>query len=268
MVSVKELLKYFVVGVLGLCVGMGSMFLYEKVLKREPASEPVHEEKPSGEKQEQEEKKENALRLVKTSNVEDKIVQEYEMVLNDKRVYFNVSYLLEKNGDNYNIKGSIDGYQVYHALLKESVRPSSEAFKVEEIDKTFSIDNFKFVNGRDKKGYLAVRSYEYSVETGRAERIFVDIYNNEMARITENSLVYAEYTPVCLEIENNVKPWYSDEYESFKDGSSCYIRGKVTEDAIYNLVQVGSILEERTYTINAGKLDYTILRKYNIKTNI
>lgn len=90
---------------------------------------------------------------------------------------------------------------------------------------------------------------------------------------------YTSYT-----LEDEEKPWYTDDFNACSSPSNCYINVKVEDNKIYYLVPVlidvaeeensdeedaeevmtYGELEERVYTIRDSKLEYEVVKRYTI----
>lgn len=266
----KEMLRYFVVGILGLFVGISLAYGIDAIFKKEDKKDtPKIEDK----NEVPEEKEKDSIKLLNTKEENGSITQNYEAVLNTKHITFSVIYTVNQNGNYHTINGTLNGFNIYSATYNK--KDYKESFKSNLIANNFEEDNFKIVKGTDDKSYLIIRNFKYTEMGNGINLLNIEVYNDELNRInTDNELIYA-YFSQDINLENDSKPWYKDEYNLCKKDEPCQIRGKFYEDKFHLLTLVLNeetntpksigTLEERVYTIKDNKLNYTVPNKYIVK---
>ena len=227
--------------------------------------------------EENKEKTEDGVRLLNTKKESDKIVQEYEIVLNGKINNLNVSYNFDKyvdgfggdNTDNYCINS-----KYYTNCNLENKK--EEYFKEEYVNNSFNEKNFEIIKGEDNKSYLIIHGIELNL-IGNSYYLFVLNDDLEIIKPTESIeeiddasfLGFAYYESLCEDIncESTGNFWYKDRYGVCSD-EVCQIRSKVEDNKIYHLFYVGSCegveVEEREYTIKNNKLSYEVINTYQM----
>lgn len=234
--------------------------------------------------------KEDSIKLNKIYNLNDKIVEEFEILLNGKKQTMNIvfNYEAEENIlDDENdikkvqyVKGQMNNKEFFYQVFNKNSF-NEEMFSVNYIKSEFNENNFKIVKGKDNKNYLIIvpnnTSEYYDIE--------LFIFNDNLEQITNS---FNGYSGICdkkenmiimsrsthLELENNVNPWYKNTFSvNFKEGTNKGLGVKIENNKIYylnpiikseiELNDVG-ILEEREYVLNNNKLEYKVNKTFKI----
>lgn len=225
--------------------------------------------------------KKDGVKLLKTYNLNDKIIEEFEITLNGKTKIMNVNFIIpDKEVEDPTIEGTFNDIYFYgKAFSKEEVK---ENFNISFIKNIFNENNFEFIKGTDNKSYLLVigTSYWNEKELYVLNDDFVDISKNirdtadaEVSGYTGFNITY--FNNHVNKIEDNSR-WYKNTFkikiEDFMEEVKGNIHIKVEDNKIYFLnpifeyVNASNLgyLEERVYTINNNKLSYKVINKYQI----
>lgn len=234
---------------------------------------------------------ENSVKLEKEYELNDKIFQEYTIVLNNKKQILKIEYSYTFNEqEGYVVKGIWNQNEIYF----DTYQSNSEVFNKTDLKKFYTVDhikkainenNFQFIKGTDDKSYLtitSVQNYEYGplkqfyiindnlkIINKQFNQYGTDINNNgdnamiivgESSFMTTNDLeahTYKGALKVCTPL------------------NTCNSNLKIENDKIYYLNPVlknesdwqendYGTLEERVYTINNNKLEYKVENTYKI----
>lgn len=225
--------------------------------------------------------KKDGVKLLKTYNLNDKIIEEFEITLNGKTKIMNVNFIIpDKEVEDSTIEGTFNDIYFYgKAFSKEEVK---ENFNISFIKNIFNENNFEFIKGTDNKSYLLVigTSYWNEKELYVLNDDFVDISKNirdtadaEVSGYTGFNITY--FNNHVNNIEDNNR-WYKNTFkikiEDFMEEVKGNIHIKIEDNKIYFLnpifeyVNASNLgyLEERVYTINNNKLSYKVINKYQI----
>ena len=249
--------------------------------------------------------KEDGVKLARTYNLNDKIIEEFEITLNNKTKTIKVEYAYEEKECLKEVKGTINNNLLYtvenEGFVEDNCKTYSKdkLFNVAKIKNKFNENNFKIIKGTDNKNYLAIYGYSnYIVNESEEEKRFLSIFNDNLELISkdiEDSYDYAgnenmkhdyfyEYqddTGINIVTEAEGLKWYGNKKSEF-EGTSSYKILKIENNQIYYLALnipedwynsyaeigipgYGSKIEERVYTINNNKLEYKVIKEYKVK---
>lgn len=217
--------------------------------------------------------KEDGVKFVKAYEINDKIIEEFEITLNGQTKNVKVNFEYEYDSESYDGVHIIAGYINNNAIFAEEYhnKEKKEIFNLSEIKKILNEKNFSIIKGKDNKSYLIVSEI---LEVESAIHIFNDkfeilsnnIREEEITGRTGFNITYF-YNNICgLE---NANPWYQDNFGVKNNDNHIHI--KIENNEIYFLCPIiegnhtsPSILEERVYTINNNKLEYKVINTYKV----
>lgn len=245
----------------------------------------------------------DGVKLKDVKNVEDKILQTFEVSLNGKIKEFNIVYSYQtgpvgnRNACYDLVIGEANGVELYNHSseyeadtfkicgINESKK--SENFTISKIEEAFDTKQFEIIKGTDNKNYLIVYNVvDYPVYGHRAR-----VYNEDLELISNNAIKdsYGEeeqksyFTTdykydgkifaadmYSYAIDKKDISWFNDS----KCSNNCEATFKVEDNKIYYLSlnltnkigEQSGYIEERIYTINNNKLEYETLNKYNVSS--
>ncbi len=245
----------------------------------------------------------DGVKLKDVKNVEDKILQTFEVSLNGKIKEFNIVYSYQtgpvgnRNACYDLVIGEANGVELYNHSseyeadtfkicgINESKK--SENFTISKIEEAFDTKQFEIIKGTDNKNYLIVYNVvDYPVYGHRAR-----VYNEDLELISNNAIKdsYGEeeqksyfttdykydgeiFTAdmYSYAIDKKDISWFNDS----KCSNNCEATFKVEDNKIYYLSlnltnkigEQSGYIEERIYTINNNKLEYETLNKYNVSS--
>ncbi len=225
------------------------------------------------------------IKRVETVKNGEKIVQKYEIQMNGKTVPVNVEFTkrLEVLDEQYEIiEGSINNKQIYldytYTYKNENDKDYEEAinFLPNTIDREFTINNFKIIKGTDNKDYLvAYGLIDFNFDAEVPSKLYV--FNDKMELLqfpknedskfcTPDGGEYINIDKANLVTKEDI--WYEN---TFGLRNARRVTTKIVDNKIYQLTQIMKVLpeendygtiEERVYTINNNKLEYTVANTY------
>ena len=177
-------------------------------------------------------------------------------------------------------------YAYYEKYDKEAT-----VYDASMIDRSFNENNFSFIKGSDGESYLLIHTNIYDDGSGEEDKLYIlndtlEFVSNDLVDYGTSSSVgmsiMSTYTSYTLEDEE--KPWYTDDFNACSSPSNCYINVKVEANKIYYLVPVlidvaeeensdeedveevmtYGELEERVYTVSDNRLEYEVVKRYKI----
>ncbi len=213
-----------------------------------------------------------SFKSVKTNG--KKIVESFTIAMNGKKSTFEVEFSTTKNETDTEIKGTFKKETLF--LKSRSNEDISKELDEKTVKNLFSEKNFQFIKGSDEKTYLLVLA---NIDSKGEKEDFLYILNDKF-ELLEGDMNYngcgknnaltvrsdkAKYT---LE---NTPSLYHDQFDVCKDQTDCMINVKIEDSKIHYLkvfpkyeeFDFGSI-EERIYTINDNRLNYTVENTYRI----
>lgn len=240
----------------------------------------------------EEEKITDGIKLLKTYNSNDKIIEEFEVVLNGISKTIKIEFSSEKFDDNedflfpYRTTGKMGTKEVF------IVDSENKDFKAESIKKNFNEQNFIIIKGKDNKNYLLMIVIDKRFDV--LDTVELLVFNDKFEIISKN-LISENDSPdmeahdgfvinnyngnIPCEFNNNHNPLYSRSIATYiEDGFNITRQfAKIENDKIYFLYpkinktidgfpdenNFGN-LEERVYTISNNKLEYKIINTYKI----
>lgn len=237
---------------------------------------------------EKEPAKVDGVKLSKVYNLDDKIIEEFEVTLNGKTTSIKLPFVHEvSEGDNFmevhNITATLNSNNLYHHEIYNYTEKEENKFDINNIKNRFNEKNFIIIRGTDNKNYLAVIPY---INTDY-ENTELFLFNDNLEQIkgnfnlygicgsNDNMIILSRTTHYIL--ENDITPNYKNNFNvdiPIPNGfSNNNLNIKIENNNIYYLAPIlreqleeGDMgtLEERVYTINNNKLEYKIINKYKI----
>ena len=235
--------------------------------------------------------KEDSVTLVDRKQIEDSFVQTYQIIINGKEKTLEVEFLYRDNQGlkEQSLTGEFSGATVY--AYYETYEEEASLYDENMIASSFNENNFGFISGVNGESYLLIYSNIYSDGAGEEDKLFIlnddlEFISNDLVDYSGSSetlgmTIMSTYTGYTL--EGDEYPWYNDAFNACQTPSNCYIDIKIEDNRIYYLVPVLNEvnsdkeeateeeevveygeLEERLYTIDNGKLEYEVIKRYRI----
>lgn len=286
----KKYIPYIIITILLIVIAIGATYIIMDHKKDNNVTENNNQENntqnnPSNKTDKNEEtKKEDKVAFKSIKEIDNTIVEEFEITLNGKTKSFKIKYILEEEkelGNNYVlITGTFNNDKIYYS------ENDSHSFKLNEIKEKINEDNFKFIKGSDNKSYLLVQTSYDGMDVFDTSELYV--YNDELELISKNLL--GDKSPdydihhgfiidsfsgnIPCGFENNSNPLYSRTFKNVNldvDGHTYdkqYI--KIEDNKIYYQVpqidpnDFTGYIEERVYTINNNKFEYKVIKTIKI----
>mgnify|MGYP001851890819 FL=1 len=233
----------------------------------------------------------DTVTLVDTKEIDGAFIQEYSFVMNSQEKTLEVQFLNRNNEDikEQSLTGEFSGVTLY--AYYEEYDEDVTVYDASMIDRSFNENNFSFIKGSDGESYLLIHTNIYDDGSGEEDKLYIlndtlEFVSNDLVDYGTSSSVgmsiMSTYTSYTLEDEE--KPWYTDDFNACSSPSNCYINVKVEDNKIYYLVPVlidvaeeensdeedaeevmtYGELEERVYTIRDSKLEYEVVKRYTI----
>ena len=221
---------------------------------------------------------EDGITLKDTYQEGNNIIQEYEIILNDKKNTINISYTASTcRDDTICISGNYNNYEFYY----DEIYNENNSFTIETINQSFNENNFNIIKGTDNKNYLLVFA-------DNPYTAFIYIFNDQLNIVNDgiesanwydsdngDGFVITSFVNIPV-LENQENIWYEDTYNT--NNNNIYV--KVENNKIYYLTPNISYyeeylnhvydenykveVEERVYTINNNKLTYEVINTYQV----
>ena len=222
------------------------------------------------------------VKLVDTKKENDKIVQEYEIVLNGKKNTMNLEFNYNEYEDHImfrtdrEIDGNYKDYNFYSSYVE-----SINEFTEEKVNEDFNENNFYIIRGEDQKNYLLILD---DVATDYGDNLNGYLFNDKLELITKNlnnspynvsnpnafNILMADNVP--CKFASDVDPLYKKAFNRKTFAQDGFFM-KIENNKIYYLIPIfdenslatdTGILEERVYTIKDNKLSYEVINTYQI----
>ncbi len=246
--------------------------------------------------EENNEKMEDGVKLLNTTKENDKIVQEYEIVLNGNKNIIDIDYKIATYDTGYE-----DPYYCIDSLYYSNCSDeysSPDNLSSQYINSKFNEKNFEIIKGLDNKNYLAIHSFNLNID--KPDSVYLDtssytihILNDNLQEIKPTENLYnhlgiklqnindwngfigaVDIQSLCLDYEcNNMGDfWYSSKFNIDNN----QIRVKIENNKIYSLVYFSDsnvscddgTIEEREYSINNNSFSYRVLNTYKTKNAV
>lgn len=278
--SIYIVLIIILVGVI--CCGTTYIVVQNKNNQAEIKDNNSQNDEEKSDNKEQEENKDKVLKdgvkLLQTLESNDKVLQEYEIVLNGNKLTMPVVFSYQSNHEGeyyyYFINGEFNNYNFYQGDYNDTI----DKINITKIKSNFNETNFQIIPGIDNKNYLGV-TINYD---DKDEELY--IFNDKLELITKNLISEKEipsrssYNGFVIEFLSDYPCEVIDDntwYHAKTYDNNSYI--KIEGNKIYFLVPLldynnleesnYGIIEERVYTINNSKLEYKVINTYEI-TNV
>lgn len=237
--------------------------------------------------QNEEPTKQDGVKLLKTYNLNDKIIEEFEITLNGKTNNMKIEFDYDEDTEEYEgeVLNIVDGKFNKNNIVCyfETSSTKSKMFNLNIIKNKFNENNFKIVKGTDSKSYLLLATNN---ACGAIYESKLLIFNDDLEQIKGNfdgyagscskaaGMTIATTSTIYFIDKNDTTPNYNNDFNidlSEYQLSGVYV--KIENDKIYYLAPVlndnGSegnygTIEERIYTINDNKLEYQVIKTYKI----
>jgi len=250
----KKSLLYVIVCLLLIVVASGTTYIIMKTKDN-------HKEDNKTETKNPNKALKDNIKLINTNKNNNKITQEYEIILNGKKNNISIDYIISQNNEGFDIKALINDLEIY-TYIEDNTKQYSE----ELIKDNFNEKNFQIIKGTDNKNYLVIRNFYYSYITGNYSAYY--IFNDDLKNITDKEKLCVVSDRNAMSFENDKNVYYEN---SNYRCNVCQVRSKISDNKIYSLIPTEKegmtfgVLEEREYTINNDKLEYKIVNSYEIK---
>lgn len=236
-------------------------------------------------------KKDN-VKLSKVYNLNDKIVEEFEITLNNSTQIMKVVFEFEEpTNDNYVVTGRFNNILILNneQYNKEKLK-KEDYYSINAIKKDFNENNFQIIKGKDNKNYLLIKTnknngkiYIFNDNLEIISKNIEDSYDYDSIEDNNHDYFYQYQDSSGINIVEEVEglSWYGQEnncdectpsYNIFKveDNKIYYLALRIPQDWYTTYEEMGisgygSKIEERIYTINNNKLEYKVINTYNAK---
>ena len=288
----KNTILYIIITILLIVIAVGVTYI---IMDNNNKTETKEEENNNNENNEQENIEtptiEDGITLKNTIINNDTIIQKYEAVLNGKVNNITITYTYENFidfSDTHAITGMFNNREIIRNCYVNTLGKNytkENTFNVSNINNIFDEKNFNIIKGTDNKSYLLVQTVNEM--TGNFNTSELYLYNDELELISRN-IISAEESPdytshdgfiidnfignIPCDYVNNT-PLYKRTFKIVDDTTvenGQYT--KIENNKIYFLFPKlnenldGGILEERIYTINNNKLEYTVNATYQFNS--
>jgi len=264
----KKYIPYILICMLLIIISSGITYL---VMDKNYENKTVIEKNKNNKDSDKNENLKDKITLIETKKNNNKIIQEYEIVLNNQKNNLKVEYEYKKLDET--------AWNVVSAKISENQYisfdiTSETEFNKEKINDKFNEKNFQIIKGEDNKNYLGIvtlmdnAGYLY-IYNDKLE--ILDGNSNDAYKIEKGFTIHPFTNTPCKFIED---PTYKNNL-NFKvyDQLIDKLHLKIEENKIYYLATVTDsdennynnyYLEERVYKINNNKIKYEVLNKYKI----
>lgn len=280
----KKYIPYIIITILLVIIAIGGTYIFMDNQNKNEI--PKIDNTPNIDNKENIEEKESepidGIKLLRTYQENDKIFQEYEIILNGNKKALSIAYTYkEQSNGEKNLLGTSSYNLLFcdYNFFGTSITKSS-IFNTETIKKYFNEDNFQLIKGQDGKNYLTVwtcsdfKEYLY-IFNENLELLTDDSFEDEIDESASKNGMSA-LSDTFIPIVEGTNPSY--EYKYKKDSNwneeTVRINVKIEQNNIHYLVLVNplykanasaydqTILEERVYQINNNKLTYKVIHTY------
>jgi len=175
--------------------------------------------------------KEDGVKLSKIYDLDDKIIEEFEVTLNGKtknmKIVYTYKFYAGEEYDDIGVTGTFNDILLY-INNKINEREFDVTYKKEDlfnknyIKKNFNENNFQIIKGADNKNYLAiVPNQDVELEFGGVIELY--IFNDDLEQIkgnvgaisdcdgNDNMIIAHQETRFF--VENNYNPYYRDTFK-------------------------------------------------------
>ena len=229
----------------------------------------------------------DSITLKDTYQEGNNIIQEYEIILNNKKNNLQITYTYKYEIDSLThvINGIMKNTNLYDMYLRDNINNKNytkeELFNITKLNDEFNETNFKIIKGTDNKSYL-------SIFADNPYTAFLYIFNDQLNIVSDgiestnwydsdngDGFVITSFVNIPV-LENQENIWYEDTYNT--NNNNIYV--KVENNKIYYLTPNISYyeeylnhvydenyeveVEERVYTINNNKLTYEVINTYQV----
>lgn len=233
----------------------------------------------------------DGVKLLRTYQENDKIFQEFEVLLNSKKSKLQLEYSFYEDDTfevhDYGVVGSYkENNVIYSNIIRDNyeekdgeikitkTRTKDEILNINKIKSNLNENNFQIIKGEDNKNYLLLYPYT-NEESPAGNPTVILVFNDDLKLISENLMSKSESPDEILRNGFTVNNYIGNapcevekSNEVYKDYKNYT---KIDNNKIYFLYPIinrsnmeSSILEERIYTINNNKLIYKINNTYKI----
>lgn len=236
--------------------------------------------------------KEDSVKLNKVYNLNDKIIEEFEITLNNSTQIMKVVFEFEEpTNDNYIVTGRFNNILILNnEQYNKEMLKKEDYYSINAIKKDFNENNFQIIKGKDNKNYLLIKTnknngkiYIFNDNLEIISKNIEDSYDYDSIEDNNHDYFYQFQDSSGINIVEEVEglSWYGQEnncdectpsYNIFKveDNKIYYLALRIPQDWYTTYEEMGisgygSKIEERIYTINNNKLEYKVINTYNAK---
>ena len=258
--------------------------------KTETKEEPNDNQEENNNKDEQVLK--DSVTLKNTYQEGNNIIQEYEVILNNKVNNFSIAYTYQSdlayNNDIHEIIGIFNNTEIVrrgYININQTEYTKENTFNESNIKEIFDESNFILIKGDDNQNYLLVQTVAVDALDGFNTSVLY-VYNDELDLISKNIITeeaspdYTSYDGFIIDnFIGNIpcdyvgnSPLYDRTFKIIDSNTETSQYTKIENNQIYFLFPKinenynNGILEERVYTINNNKLEYTIINTYKFNS--
>ena len=280
----KNTLLYIIITILLIIIAVGVTYIIMDNKNEEEVLEPNDKEEDNNKEEKEEPTIEDGITLKDTYQEGNNIIQEYEIILNNKKNNLQITYTYKYEIDSLThvINGIMKNTNLYDMYLRDNINNKNytkeELFNITKLNDEFNETNFKIIKETDNKSYLLIQTEQE--ELFDTSELYV--YNDELELISKN-VISIEESPDTIahdgfiidEFAGNIpceyqgsSPLYERTFKKVSEDIEDNQYVKIVENKIYFLFPKlnkdldGGILEERIYTIHNNKLEYTVNNTY------
>ena len=234
----------------------------------------------------------DGVTLKDTYQENNTIIQEYEVILNNKVNNFTIAYTYQSDvayhNDIHEIIGIFNNTEIVrrgYININQTEYTKENTFNESNIKEIFDENNFIIIKGNDNQNYLLVQTVAVDALDGFNTSLLY-VYNDELELISRN-MITEEESPDYISydgfiIDNftgnipcdyvNKSPLYERTFKVVDTNIETEQYTKIENNQIYFLFPKinenydGGILEERIYTIHNNKLEYTVNNTYKFNS--
>lgn len=278
-------IPYIIITILLVIIASGVTYI---VMDKQNDKTEVNDNKPSNKENNTNEIKEDGVKLTTIKEENDKIVETFEIVLNNKKsnVEIEYEYNFIKDYLGHKVIGKFNNnilFNIEYININNQGYTKSNTFNVDNIKSVFNENNFNIIKGTDNKNYLLIQTMWDGMDIFNTSELYV--YNENLELISNNIIAENESPDyeshngfiidnfsgnIPCEYENN-SPLYVRTFKKVNNEIDDRQYTKIENNQIYFLFpkitdEHSGILEERIYTIKDSKLTYKVGKTYKFNS--
>lgn len=229
----------------------------------------------------------DGVKLKEVKEAGNKITETFEVVLNGKKKDIDIVFGCLEDNDFYRVSGMYNGAieAFYTSEFKEKTK-YEDIYNVEKIKTFFTEDNFKIIEGEDKKNYLIIitsagHAYVFNDELDLISKDSIKddyMYKGQQIKVKSFFSLEDSHEPMDTprEVDSFESPWYETHGHPYDITGFYHKVFKIQDNKIYYLAYLRNedsttwetkgygTIEERIYTIKNDKLEYNVINTYKV----